>query len=57
MERLLEKLIQDYLAISVDIDALDSTKDFNETFRLLQKRAEIGRMIAKLESELHRETA
>jgi hypothetical protein len=57
MERLLERLIQDYLAISVEIDGLDSTKDFNESFRLLQKRAEIGRMIAKLESELHRETA
>lgn len=57
MERLLERLIQDYLSVSVDIDELDHTKDFNQKFQLLQKRAEIGRMIAKLETELQRETA
>ena len=57
MEKLLETLIQDYLALSLEIDELDPTANYDERFRLLQKRAEIGRTIAKLESELHRQIA
>jgi len=52
MEKLLETLIQDYLALSLEIDELDTTANFDEKFRLLQKRT-----IAKLESELHRQIA